>query len=111
MQTIKKMIFLYFVLLIIYIEFHDVLSQDHYYPEVKVAQGVVRGFRLRTPYNKEAYAFLGIPYATPPYNHLRFKVFFKNHNYIHMKFNNNKWIKTFNVLAAINPSSRMEPNT
>ncbi len=51
-----------------------VLSQENYFVEVSLSQGILRGLRIRTAFNRDAFAFMGIPYATPPYNQLRFKV-------------------------------------
>ncbi|CAG2174552.1 unnamed protein product, partial [Oppiella nova] len=36
-------------------------------------KGIIRGLRIRSAQNSEGFAFLGIPYATPPYDRLRFK--------------------------------------
>jgi len=44
------------------------------WPEVRLPMGIVRGRTFRTNTGRDFYAFLGIPYATPPLGPLRFKV-------------------------------------
>ena len=51
-----------------------VFSQHYYFFEINSTPGRIRGLRIRTARNKEALAFLGIPYAAPPLDRLRFKV-------------------------------------
>ena len=43
-------------------------------PVVTVLQGKMRGTKMTSRNGKTFYAFLGIPYATPPVGPLRFKV-------------------------------------
>ncbi|XP_054168154.1 cholinesterase 2-like [Oppia nitens] len=50
-----------------------VLTQDNYFVDITIKQGIIRGLRIRSAQNREGFAFLGIPYATPPYDRLRFK--------------------------------------
>ena len=51
-----------------------VFCQFYEFVDLKLEQGLIRGLKVRTAQNKEAFAFLGIPYATPPLEGLRFKV-------------------------------------
>jgi acetylcholinesterase len=43
-------------------------------PVVTTSQGDMRGIKMRSRNGRNFYAFLGIPYATPPVGALRFKV-------------------------------------
>jgi hypothetical protein len=43
-------------------------------PVVTISQGDMRGIKMRSRSGRSFYAFLGIPYATPPVGALRFKV-------------------------------------
>lgn len=43
-------------------------------PIVEISQGRIQGVSEITPGGKPFFSFLGIPYAEPPLNDLRFKV-------------------------------------
>lgn len=43
---------------------------------VRIKSGQVKGFKIASSYNYQYYNFLGIPYAKPPVDDLRFKVWF-----------------------------------
>ena len=58
-----------------------IVSSHYESVEFDLTPGRVRGLRIRSAHNKEALAFLGIPYATPPYDRLRFRVI----QFIHKK--------------------------
>jgi hypothetical protein len=55
------------------------------WPEVRLPHGIVKGRTFRTNNGRDFFAFLGIPYATPPLGPLRFKV------YIHRWCNVTSW--------------------
>jgi Carboxylesterase type B len=48
--------------------------EDTVDPVVTVLQGKMRGIKMTSRNGRSFYAFLGIPYATPPVGPLRFKV-------------------------------------
>lgn len=62
------------ILFVIVVFVPTIFCQHYYYIEINTSQGRLRGLRIKTARNKEALAFLGIPYATPPNDGLRFKV-------------------------------------
>lgn len=53
---------------------HPPPGYSNLWPEVRLPHGIVRGRTFRTNHGRDFYAFLGIPYATPPLGPLRFKV-------------------------------------
>ncbi|KAI1292264.1 Venom carboxylesterase-6 [Halotydeus destructor] len=48
-------------------------APNPFWPEIRTVQGLLRGRTFQTNNGKEYFAFLGIPYATPPTGQLRFK--------------------------------------
>lgn len=61
----KKIFFALFILSL----FYKLIAK-----EIKIKQGLLRGFKQYSRNGTEYHAFLGIPYAEPPNGNLRFEV-------------------------------------